>query len=164
MTRSVDTRQSSGYRTLRFNSVDDCISEVNQILAAAEAGKLKVTGNWTPGQIMSHLANWIGYAYTGFPIGRPPFFIRWILRLRLRKMLQNQMPRGVRIPGVKGGTVGMEDIETSEAGRRLLAALERLSSDEEAKYDSPAFGAMSHADRIALNLRHAELHLGFISY
>ncbi len=74
------------------------------------------------------------------------------------------MPRGVRIPGVDGGTVGMEDIETIEAGRRLLAALERLQSDEVAKFDSPAFGAMSHQDRIALNLRHAELHLGFFTY
>jgi len=74
------------------------------------------------------------------------------------------MPRGVQIPGVEGGTVGMEDMETIEAGRQLLAALQRLKSDEEAKFDSPAFGAMSHEDRIALNLRHAELHLGFLTH
>ncbi len=164
MTSPVDTRKSPEYRTLRFDSVDECISNVNQILAAAENEKLKATGNWTPGEIMTHLANWIGYAYDGFPIGPPPFFIRWILRLRLRKMLRDGMPRGVRIPGVEGGTAGMENIETIEAGRRLLAALERLKSDEEAKFDSPAFGPMSHQDRITLNLRHAELHLGFLTY
>lgn len=164
MTLPIDTRKSSGYRTLRFDSVDECISDVNQILAATEAGSLKATGNWTPSEIMTHLANWIEYAYVGFPIGPPPFFIRWILRLRLRKMLRDGMPRGVRIPGVKRGTVGMEDIETIDAGRRLLAALERLKSDEEAKFHSPAFGALSHEDRIRLNLRHAELHLGYLSY
>lgn len=160
----VDTRTPSEYRTLRFDSVDECISEVNQILAASEVGKLQTTGNWTPGEIMTHLANWIQYPYVGFPIGPPPFFVRWLLRIRRRKMLAGRMPRGVHIPGVKGGTVGMEDIDTIEAGRRLLAALERLKSDEETKFDSPAFGAMSHDDRIALNLRHAEMHLGFLKY
>lgn len=121
-------------------------------------------GNWTPGEILTHLANWIQYSYVGFPIGPPPFFVRWILRMRLRKMLRGRMPRGVRIPGVEGGTVGMEDVSTAEGARRFLAALERLRSDEETKFDSPAFGALSHEDRIALNLRHAELHLGYLRY
>ncbi len=65
---------------------------------------------------------------------------------------------------MKGGTVGMEDVDTGEAARRLLAACEKLKSAEEATFDSPAFGAMSREDRIALNLRHAELHLGFLRY
>ena len=164
MTVPVDTRKSPAYRKLRFDSVEACIADVRQILAAADAGKLSTTGNWTPGEIMTHLANWIDYAYVGFPIGPPPFFVRWILRFRLRKMLRDGMPRGVRIPGVKRGTTGMEAVETREAGRRLTAALERLRTDGEAKFDSPAFGAMSHEDRIALNLRHAELHLGFLTY
>ena len=160
----VDTRTSPGYRKLRFNSVDECVSEVKRILAASEAGKLSATGNWTPGQLMTHLANWIEYPYVGFPIGPPPFFVRWILRLGRRKMLRGSMPRGVRIPGVEGGTVGMEDVDTAEAAQRLLAALARLKSDEEPKFDSPAFGPLSHEDRIALNLRHAELHLGYLKY
>lgn len=160
----VDTRTSSGYRILRFDSIDECISDVKQIVAASEAGTLDATGNWTPGQIMTHLANWIQYPYVGFPIAPPPFFVRWMLRIRLRRILKGRMPRGVRIPGVAGGTVGMEDVDTAEAARRLLAALARLKTDEGTKFDSPAFGAMSHQDRIALNLRHAELHLGFLRY
>jgi hypothetical protein len=53
---------------------------------------------------------------------------------------------------------------TVAAANRLLAALRRLQSGEEAKFDSPGFGAMSMADRVQLNLRHAELHLGFLVY
>lgn len=160
----VDTRISSGYRTLRFDSIEECISDINRIVAASDAGTLDATGNWTPGQVMTHLANWIQYPYAGFPIAAPPFFVRWMLRIRRRKILEGSMPRGVHIPGVAGGTVGMEDVAADEAARRLLAALERLRTDEEPKFDSPAFGAMSHEDRIALNLRHAELHLGFLRY
>lgn len=163
MTDQVDTRRSD-HRKLWFEGVDDCISEVKRIREAHEAQALRATGNWTPGQIMAHVASWIDYAYDGFPVGPPPFFVRWILRRRVPKMLREGMPRGARIPGVKGGTFGMDDISTSEAIERLLRALRRLESTEEAKYDSPAFGPMSHEDRIKLNLRHAELHLGFLGY
>jgi hypothetical protein len=163
MADQVDTRVTH-HRKLCFNSVDDCIAEVHRILEADKAGKLSVTGNWNAGQILTHLASWIGYAYDGFPLGRPPFFVRWVLRLGLQKMLRDGMSRGVRIPGVKEGTYGMVDMGIAEAAERLLAALNRLQSNEVAKFDSPAFGRLSHEDRIRLNLRHAELHLGFFSY
>lgn len=163
MADQVD-RRVTGHRTLRFNCVDDCIAEVIRIRTTNDAGNLRSTENWTPGQILAHIASWIEYAYEGFPLAPPPFFVRWILRLRLSKMLRDGMPRGVRIPRTQHGTFGMDEMNTSEAAERLLTALNRLKSNEEAKFDSPAFGAMSHEDRIKLNLRHAELHLGFVEY
>lgn len=164
MPNQLDTRKSAEWRELRFNCIDDCAAEVKRLLAADRDGRLRATGNWTAGQTMAHIASWIEYAYEGFPISRPPFFVRWILRLRLKKMLDDGMPRGVRIPSVKDGTVGMDEMDTPDAAERLLAALTRLGSSEETEHDSPAFGAMSHEDRIRLNLRHAELHLGYLSY
>jgi hypothetical protein len=164
MTPAREPGKATNCRTLRFDSLDDCIEEVERIVSADERAALVAAGNWTPGQIMAHIAAWIEYGYEGFPIGPPPFFVRWFLRLRLRKMLRDGMPRGVRIPGVPQGTVGIDEMATRDAGTRLIRALRRLQDGEEAKYDSPAFGAMSHEDRIALNLRHAELHLGFLDY
>ena len=164
MALQKDTRSVADYRTLRFESIDDCIAEVRRIAAADAQRGLRNSGNWTPGQVMAHVAAWIEYGYDGFPIGRPPFFVRWILRLRLKKMLTGGMPRGVRIPGIKEGTVGMDEMSTAEAAERLVTAFTRLKDREEAKFDSPAFGPMSFDDRILLNLRHAELHLGYLSY
>jgi hypothetical protein len=152
------------HRTLRFHCIDDCTSEVHQIMSAAESGNLRASGNWTAGQVLTHLASWIEYGYDGYPIGPPPFFVRWILRLSLPGTLKKGMRRGVRIPGLKDGTVGIEDRPIPEAGTRLLLALKRLQDREEAKFDSPAFGPMNHDDRIRLNLRHAELHLGYLNY
>jgi hypothetical protein len=163
MNDSIDTRAVANYRVLRFDSVEDCIAEVQRLAAAGREGSLRTTGNWSPGQIMAHLASWIEYGFTGYPLKPPPFFIRWILRLRLKKMLQHGMPRGVRIPGTREGTFGMDEMEISEAASRLVKALQRLQNRDEAPFDSPAFGAMSHDDRIRLNLRHAELHLGYLS-
>jgi Protein of unknown function (DUF1569) len=160
----LDTRNVADYRQLRFHSIDDCLAEVGRIRAASERGTLRSSGNWKPGQVLAHVAAWIEYGYDGYPLKPPPFFIRWILRLRLRKMLNGSMPRGARIPGLREGTVGMDDMPPPKAAERLVTALKRLQSGEVAKFDSPAFGTMSHGDRILLNLRHAELHLGYLAY
>jgi hypothetical protein len=152
------------YRKLRFDSIDDCLAEIRRVMAADDKGALCTCGKWTPGQNMAHVAAWIEYGFSGYPIGPPPFFVRWILRWRMRSILDKSMPRGVRIPGVKGGTAGTDDMPTPNAGQRLITAFKRLQAQEEARFDSPAFGPMSYDDRIRLNLRHAELHLGYLSY
>ncbi|MEY4567466.1 MAG: hypothetical protein RLY14_2436, partial [Planctomycetota bacterium] len=59
---------------------------------------------------------------------------------------------------------GTEEQSISVGAKRLREALSRLKRGERCPYESPSFGPMSHEDRIALNLRHAELHLGFIRY
>jgi Protein of unknown function (DUF1569) len=113
---------------------------------------------------MAHVAAWIEYGYHGYPLKKPLFFLRWILRFMVKKFLRDGMPAGVRIPGLPAGTIGMDPMPTSDAAERLRKAFQRLASREEAIFDSPAFGKMSHDDRIQLNLRHAELHLGFLDY
>jgi hypothetical protein len=151
------------YRKLRFNSIAEVNSELDRIAELDRTGRLRTSGNWTAGQIMAHLAAWIEYGYDGYPLKAPPWFIRWILQLRLPKMLESGMPRGVKIPGIPGGTTGADDIPTDQGIARLKKAFQRLETGEQAAHDSPAFGKMSHADRIRLNLRHAELHLGYLN-
>ena len=164
MSEASKLRNESGYRKLRFESVDDVLAEVNRIVEAGRSGKLRATGQWTPGQVFAHLAAWIEYAYDGFPMKPAPAFLRWILKLGLNRMLNKGLRRGVRIPGVKAGTFGQDDMPLEDAARRLQAALKRLATDPDAPYPSPAFGALSHQDRIKLNLRHAENHLGNLVY
>lgn len=150
-------------RELRFESIDDLIAELNRIEQAEALGQLQVLGKWSPGQIVSHLAAWIEYGWDGFPMKRPPFFVRWILSFMGKKFLRTGLPSGMRIPGVKGGTFGQDDVPLGQALARLRTALQRLKNGELAKFDSPAFGPLSHEDRIRLNLRHAELHLSFMT-
>ena len=163
-TSRIDTKRSASFRHLRLESLDDLLGEVDRIEAAALEGSLVANGNWTAGQILSHLAAWIEYAYVGFPIKAPPFFIRWALRLQLKKMLDGAMPRGVKIPSVKGGTTGADDAPVQEAAARYRRAIARLKTDEPAPYASPAFGELDDEQRRKLQLRHAELHLGYLSY
>lgn len=156
--------ESPNYRRLRFANVAECHAELDQIEAAHTAGTLETTGTWTPGQILSHLAAWIEYGYDGFPMKAPPFFIRWILKMMMKRTLaKGELAPGLKIPGVEGGTFGQEDMEFGAAMERYKAALARMQS-EPAIHHSPAFGKVTDEVRIKFNLMHAQLHLGFFNY
>lgn len=156
----LDTGKVTGRRELHFDSIDQMMAEVDRLVAAEQAGRLKQLGNWTLGQTLGHLATWIEYGYTGAPL-HPPFFIRWILRLQKKKFLRGPMPAGVRIPRVEGGTLGIAPMPLDEALPRFRKAAQRLQQ-EPPTAPSPALGMLTHDEAIALNLRHAELHLGFL--
>lgn len=160
----IDTGKVTDHRKLRFNTLDDLLAEVDRIVAADQAGRLRRTGNWTAGQIFGHLAAWMNYSYEGYPKGRarPPWFIRVYLRMRKKSYMRDGMPRGVKIPGVEGGTFATEPLSTQEGAQRLRSVIQRAKKGEPALHDSPAFGKMSEDDRITIQLRHAEAHLGFL--
>jgi hypothetical protein len=155
----VDTAKVGGRRTLRFDSIDQALAEADRLVEAERAGRLRRLGNWTLGQTLGHLACWVEFGFNGVPL-KPPFFIRWIMRFRKRKFLTEPMQAGVKIPGVEGGTLATAAMPLDEAVGRWRRAMERL------KVECPSlpnviFGPLTHDEWIALNLRHAELHLSF---
>ena len=156
----VDTKKAPGRRILRFESIDEALAEVDRLVDAEHAGRLKRVGNWTLGQALGHLAAWVEYSYTGAPL-KVPFFIKWILRLQKRKFLYEPMRTGARIPGIPGGTLATEPMPLDEAEGRYRRALERLKSRAPTALN-PIFGVLTHNEWIALHLRHAEGHLGFM--
>lgn len=157
----VDTGKLANRRKLRFHSIDEVLTDVDKLLAAERAGKLARIGNWSFGQTLGHLAAWAGYCFDGYPI-KPPKVIGWILRLRRNRFIHSAMPAGVRIPGTTDGTIGLDPLSTEEGYVRFRRAFERLKSNR-LPDRHPFLGKMTHEDWIALNLRHAELHLSFIS-
>lgn len=156
---TVNTAKVADRRLLKFESLDQALAEVDRLAQAERAGRLKRLGNWTLGQTFGHLAAWAEFAYTPAPL-KPPFFIRWILRLRKHSFLYKPMRPGVKIPGVPGGTLATDPMSLEAGFQRLRAALERLKTDPPTA-PSQALGPLTHQEAIALNLRHAELHLGF---
>ncbi len=157
---AVDTGKVIGRRTVRFESIDEVLAEVDRLAEAERAGRLRRLGNWTLGQALGHLATWAEYGYTGAPL-KAPFFIRWILRLRKRKFLYGPMRAGVKIPGVEGGTLATEPKPLEDGLAQYRKVMERLKA-EPPTAPNVIFGRLTHDESIALNLRHAELHLGFL--
>lgn len=157
---SLDTAKVTGCRSLRFETADEMMKDVERLVAAERGGTLTRFGNWTLGQALGHLAAWVDYAFDGYPMKRPPWIIRAIIRLSKNKYVHKRMPRGVKIPGIEGGTKATEVLPTEEGLARFERAWARLKKSTPTQ-ESPIFGELTHAEWIGLNLRHAELHLGY---
>lgn len=147
-------------RVLRFERIDDALAEAERLVQAERDGRLERRGSWTLGQALGHLATWANFALEGYPPEiSPPWPVRAVLRVMRGRIIEGGMRPGMRLRGVPGGTVGTDLISADEGLERFRAALERLGSTAPTIVN-PAFGRLTHAQWIALNLRHAELHLG----
>lgn len=108
---------STDRRPLHFETIEKLPEEIDRVVEADKAGKIRTLGAWTPGQILGHVAAWIEYGYVGYPMKRVPWLVRFYLRRQLKKYMKGGMPTGVRIPRVPEGAYGTEDMPT-EQGRR----------------------------------------------
>lgn len=158
---AVDTKKVAGRRTLDFTTLDQVIADAQHLAASADAGTLKVLGNWTLGQACGHLACWMDFALDGYPPElRPPWYVKMMVRPMKKKLLAGKMPVGVRIPRLPEGTLGTAVLPTREGLERLRRSCTRLKA-QAPKNANPIFGTLTHEEWIRLNLGHASLHLSF---
>jgi hypothetical protein len=159
----VDTAKVTDRRPLRFNSIADIRRDLTALEAGHRAGTLRTTGNWTAGQNLAHLAAFISYAYDGYPpeLRQTPLWIRLILRVMKKRFLYKTLPVGVKIPGIKAGTTGQDDVPFEEGLTRLRSALARLEAAHPDR-PNPIFGVMTHPEWMSMHCRHCELHLSFV--
>jgi hypothetical protein len=163
MTTAVQSEQATANladrRILHFGSIDDCLDEASRLAASHRRGVCRQLGNWTIGQTFGHLATFAEFAYSPCPI-KAPWIVRFIMGFRKNAFIHRPMKPGTRIPGIDGGTLGTEPMEMEKALVRFRSALERLKK-QTPTHPSPLFGMISKAEAQEINLRHAELHLGF---
>lgn len=157
----IDTKKVADRRQLHFDALQEAIRDAEAIAAAEAERRLRATGNWTPGQAISHVAFWANAPFDGYPdTVKPPWLMRMAMRVIRGRVFTKGMPPGMRLPGAPGGTLGAESMPADEAAAKLRAAFERL--DEHCpEIVNPLFGPMTHTQWRQLNLRHAELHFSF---
>jgi hypothetical protein len=161
MPTAVNTKKVKDRRRLRFEDFAAALQDADSLVDAERRGALRTTGNWTLGQALGHIAFWVRAPLDGYPpTPTPPFILRLIIPLMKSYFLNKGLPAGARLPGVAGGTVGIEPMDTDRALAELRTAYDRLSHETPAKLN-PVLGKLSHDDWIKLNLRHAELHQSF---
>lgn len=157
----IDTKRVTVRRSLRFEKIDDAIRDADMLAAAEKRGTLRATGNWTLGQALGHIAFWANTPFEGYRgMKRPPWLVRQIVRLMKHRLLNRGLPSGAKIPGVPGGTFGVDLMETADGLSAMRTAFERLAAECPAA-PNIMFGPLTHEEWINLNLRHAELHLSF---
>ncbi len=150
----VDTRKVSERRTVAFSSMKDILNDVSYLDSGDPP---RVTGNWTPAQIVQHVGMLIAFSIDGFP-GRAPLPFAILGRLIKKKA----MARPVR-PGLPTFEFMKPDDHVSwdEAVDILGRTIARLDG-ERMTAKSPMFGRLSHEEWVRLHCRHAEMHFSFM--
>lgn len=158
---AVDTKTTTDRRKISLTSLDDLRAEVKRLAAAERAGRVRRTGNWTTGQVLGHLAFWLNTIFDGIPGPKPPFIIRLLGPILLKRRLLKGLPAGFRMPKVEAGTYGVEPLTVDEGERRMLAAIERLERGTPPDRHV-ILGRLTKDEWIRCHLRHAELHCSFL--
>jgi hypothetical protein len=157
----INTKKVKDRRQLRFESFDEAIRDAQSLADAEARGTLRSTGNWTLGQALGHVAFWARAPFDGYPPApRMPLVLRLVIPLMKGRFLNKGLPTGARIPGIPGGTFGIDPMDTSRGLSEMRTAFDRLSQQAPAQ-PNPVLGPLTHADWLKLNLRHAELHQSF---
>jgi hypothetical protein len=158
-TPSIDTGKVASRRQLHFQTLDQMVADAESLAAAEKSGGLQKLGNWSLGQALGHLASWINYPFDGYPF-KAPWIVKLVMRPMKGRFLKGPMSSGRKIPGIPTGTVGADSISADEGIVRIRAAAKRLAANVP-PLPNLLFGNLSHDEWIAINLRHAELHLSF---
>ena len=154
---TVNTKQVER-RTLRFDSLEDIEAELSVLEKAHAAGTLTHAGNYTPGQVMHHLARWVEiYEKQDFP--KIPLPLKLVGRLMKGRVLKQGFPAG--LPG-PGGKAQPEPDMAFDEGVALLRTKLGVIRDGDFSHNNPFMGRLSHQDALKIHLRHCELHLGFL--
>jgi hypothetical protein len=146
-------------RTVHYASFEEVLADAERLVRAGAA----TTGNWSLDQILGHLAVAMEKSIDGLP-GKLPWYVRLIGRYIIkRRILQQGMKPGFKLPAeAEEWAVPAPGGDAHAALERLRRAVGRLQSDA-TRFPHPVFGPMPAAEWDRLHLRHAEMHLSFVS-
>ncbi len=151
---SVNTKQVKRRAGVHYESLDQMLADAERLFA----NHASTLGNWSAGQIFSHLAGTMNSSIDGFKfsMGAP---LRLILNLFMkRKFLTKGLPAGF-----KGNQSSLPaEIPDEEGLNRLRTAVKR-QKDESNRAPHPGFGKLTREEWEAFHLRHAELHMSFLT-
>lgn len=152
-------------RELQLGSFDDLRAELDRIEAAHNAGTLRHTGNWTPAEILDHLAIVKEFTLDGFPFKVNPI-LRFGAQLFIKpKVIRGEpLPVGIKLKGASAAMLPRPGVQFREALDRLRNVLDRLDNGEKFNKPSPIFGKFTHQQWSTLHLGHSKLHLSFLTY
>lgn len=164
-TAMINTRKVTDRRILRFGRVEDILKDVEWLNSRSEAGiTLRASGNWTPAQVVDHVAKGIGFAIDGFPPeAKAPLPIRVILKMMKSSILLKPTKPGIKLKGKQSQALGPDaSVTWGQAVTRMRNVIGRLHKGERMTAESPILGLLAPEEWNQFQCRHAELHLSFV--
>jgi hypothetical protein len=157
MAGAIKTSRVAGRRQLHFNTLEDILADVDRLAACKEVHNL---GNWSPGQVLHHVALVMDKSIDGFAYHLPAV-VRFVARLLKRRFLTRPMAAGYRMPSNAAKELGPPATSWEEGLQRIRTAIARLRG-QTTRAPHPVFGKFTADEWGQLHCRHAELHLSFL--
>jgi hypothetical protein len=153
---AIDTTKVSERRQLHFDNLDEILADVEQLATS----KVKALGNWTPGQILEHLAKTMDGSIDGMGF-QASWPIRMIAGLFKRRMLSSPMAPGWQLKNESAAALVPPPIECDAALAHFRLAIGRRKAEEKCA-PNPVLGTLTREEWTRLHCRHSELHLSFL--
>jgi len=153
----IDTARVTDRRAVRFNAMAEILADAEEL----DGGPIITTGNWTAGQILSHIALAINKSIDGF-VGRASPEMRERGRSMKAMALKQGFPPGIApSEELKAQLISDDPVSWEDGLRELRRAIARAES-EPMTSEQPFFGPMTHTEWEQFHCRHAELHFSFM--
>lgn len=153
----INTKTVQDRRDVHYKSMDQLLEDAEQMVA----GSSRTLGNWSLGQILEHLAITFNKSIDGFP-ALAPWPLRIMIRLTMKqKFLTQPFPAGFQI-SKKMESVLPKENDATKSLNELRTAIERLKH-ESPQALNPGLGRLNVDEWNAFHLRHAELHMSFVT-
>lgn len=161
----IKTRTVRDRRSLRFGRLEELLRDVEMLEASAvddqgrsDPSRIRAAGNWTPAQIVWHVAAGVkgsidGYGFTS------PWYVRVVGPWLKGPVLNRPMRAGLGSPK---GLLPPQGAGWTEAVAELRRQIGRVASGTRMAVRSPAFGELVHEEWIQFHCRHAEMHFSFL--
>jgi hypothetical protein len=152
----VDTAKVAGRRTLKFNSLDEILADIEKL----NQGNRRTLGNWSDGQILKHLTVPMAWCLDGAKL-KAAWYMRLMGWMIKNRFLRSPMPPGFKLP--KDFAEHLEAPPTTwEDGLQVIRSTIARMKAEPQRFPSPFLGELTREQWDQLHCRHCELHLSFI--
>jgi hypothetical protein len=154
----VKTSRVKDRRALRFGRLRELVDDIGSF-----GGTVRATGNWTPAQIVEHVAKFIECSLDGFPVRDAPLILRGVAKMMRSSILNKPMSAGFKSPRKLSAMLPSPDVTWDQAVARLKKVVDRIDGKGERMVQrSPLLGFLEHEEWIQLHCRHAEMHFSFL--
>ena len=151
---AVDTKTVTGRREVRYETMEELLEDVKNYSGT----DVKMIGNWSQGQIFKHLADTMDLSIDGFGM-KFPLPLRIFVKLFMKnKFLYKAIPSGFKAPD----QFQPDETSTEEGVELITKAIARQQEDSNRALH-PGFGTLTLEEWTQFHLRHAEMHMSFMT-
>jgi hypothetical protein len=153
---AIDTRKVTARRQVHYNSLDEILADAERM----SRDDVRALGNWSAGQIFSHLASGMRISLDGSSLVVPWYF-RLMGRLMKKRILQGPMSPGFQLPAAAAREFVPGPKSTAEGLAELREVISRLQRDPQ-RVPSPFLGPLTREEWDQMHCTHAALHMSFL--